>query len=148
MSLLPSRFLIRVFLLSLTLASLITTGVLAQAPDAGDLPDSPLFNGFEATGQSAGFPTIDGGAPALPFSQALLTYVNNLTFLLGAFFLIRVIWGGWLWLTARGNEQQVTKAQHMIFHAIVGKAIVIGARLIAELALLIIGQATLGDPGS
>ena len=41
----------------------------------------------------------------------------------GIIFLIMVIYGGYLWLTAGGNEEQGKKARHFILRALVGFAI-------------------------
>jgi len=38
-----------------------------------------------------------------------------------------VIYGGFLWMTARGNEQQVTKAKDLIISAVIGLVIVLAA---------------------
>lgn len=51
---------------------------------------------------------------------AVLTFV-------GILFLILVIYGGLLWMTARGNEQQIEKAKNLIGAAVVGLIIVLSA---------------------
>lgn len=51
---------------------------------------------------------------------AVLTFV-------GVLFLILVIYGGLLWMTARGNEQQIEKAKNLIGAAIIGLIIVLSA---------------------
>jgi TRAP-type C4-dicarboxylate transport system permease small subunit len=45
----------------------------------------------------------------------------------GALFLLLIIYGGILWMTARGNEQQVTKAKDLIISAVIGLIIVLSA---------------------
>ncbi|PKM91168.1 hypothetical protein CVU82_03915 [Candidatus Falkowbacteria bacterium HGW-Falkowbacteria-1] len=44
---------------------------------------------------------------------------------LGIIFLAYVIYGGVLWMTASGNDQQVEKAQRIIKHATVGVLVVL-----------------------
>lgn len=46
---------------------------------------------------------------------------------IGVVFMILIIYGGILWMTATGNEQQVTKAKGLIFQAIIGLIIVLSA---------------------
>ena len=46
---------------------------------------------------------------------------------LGVIFLILIIYGGFSWMTARGNEQEVTKAQGLIQQAVIGLIIVLMA---------------------
>lgn len=45
----------------------------------------------------------------------------------GALFLILMIYAGILWMTAQGNDQEVTKAKGLIINAIVGLIIVFAA---------------------
>jgi hypothetical protein len=52
------------------------------------------------------------------FIEILLSFV-------GVIFLILTIYGGFKWMTARGNEQEVTKAQDLLKNAAVGLAIVL-----------------------
>lgn len=50
---------------------------------------------------------------------------------LGVIFLILMIYGGYLWMTAGGNEQQVEKAKSLITAAIIGLIIVVSAYAIS-----------------
>lgn len=50
----------------------------------------------------------------------------------GAIFFILMIYGGFLWMTARGDEGQVTKAKDMIFAAVIGLVIVLSAYAITS----------------
>lgn len=45
----------------------------------------------------------------------------------GSIFLILMIYGGLLWMTARGEEEQVTKARDLIKAAIIGLVVVVAA---------------------
>lgn len=65
------------------------------------------------------------GKPSLPsligrFVQGTLSFV-------GVIFLILMVYGGFLWMTAGGNEEHVTKAKKLIMSATIGLFIVIGA---------------------
>ena len=51
--------------------------------------------------------------------------------ILGIIFLILIIYGGYIWLNARGVEQNVEKAKDIIKTAIIGLIIVIGAYAIS-----------------
>jgi len=46
---------------------------------------------------------------------------------IGILFLLLMIYAGILWMTARGNEQSVTKAQDLITAAVIGLVIVLSA---------------------
>ena len=62
--------------------------------------------------------TLEGGI------SSILT--SALSFL-GVIFLILMIYGGILWMTARGNEKNVDQAKNVIFDAIIGLVIVAAA---------------------
>ena len=53
-------------------------------------------------------------------SSALGTVIAGALSLLGAIFIILVIIGGYLWMTAGGNEEKVSKAQSYIKQAAIG----------------------------
>ena len=47
--------------------------------------------------------------------------------LLGIIFIILMLYGGYQWMTARGNEEQVNKAKETIQRAVIGLVIVLSA---------------------
>lgn len=55
--------------------------------------------------------------------------------LLGVVFVVLLTYGGFLWLTAAGEEEKVKKAQGLIIHSIIGLCIVIAATIIAYFIL-------------
>ncbi len=64
----------------------------------------------------------------------LLTFVAILVFLL-------LIYSGYLWMNARGREEQVDKAKKITREAVIGLLIIILARLFTEFILSQIGTA-------
>lgn len=58
----------------------------------------------------------------------------------GIVFLILMIYGGVVWMFAQGNEQEVTKAKGLIFSAIIGLIIVLGAYAITAYVGSVVGQ--------
>jgi hypothetical protein len=60
--------------------------------------------------------------------QATIGIIIKAAFsLLGAVFIILVIVGGYIWMTAEGNEQKIEKAQNYIRRAIIGLIITFSA---------------------
>lgn len=59
--------------------------------------------------------------------------------LLGVVFVVLLTYGGFLWLSAGGEEEKVKKAQALIFNSIVGALIVIAAYTIAWYVLQKLG---------
>lgn len=61
--------------------------------------------------------------------------------LLGLIFLVLIIYGGFLWMSAAGNEEQVTKAKKILKSAVIGVVIVLSSYGIAH---FIIGRIVMG----
>ena len=64
---------------------------------------------------------------------------------LGVVFLILMIYGGFLWMTAGGSEQRVEKAKKLITAAIIGLIVVVSAYAISHLLVTTLGDETLED---
>jgi len=111
---------------------LLTTPIVASTQDT-------IMKGFKNTGSSAGYEVDSGGKPKEEFIPAWGSYVKGLINLMAFLFLVLMIYGGWLWMTAKGNEEQVQKAKNIMIQATIGLGIVIGARIIVELALTYLG---------
>lgn len=58
--------------------------------------------------------------------------VGSVLSFVGVLFLALVIYGGFLWMTARGNQQQVEKAKNLIIQAVIGVVIVLSAYIITS----------------
>lgn len=72
--------------------------------------------------------------------QVILSFI-------GVIFLVLMIYGGYMWMLARGNEQQVEKAKQLITAAIIGVIIVLASFAISYFILQKFGQATLKEQG-
>lgn len=99
-----------------------------------------ILKGFSATGKNAGFSQGSDGKPSIEFVPAWVNYLNAMLFLMGALFMVNIIYAGYLWFMAKGNEEQVTKAKSLMINAVIGLAIIISARIIVEIALFTLGS--------
>ena len=104
---------------------------------ASGLPDNlnrafniPLFNAAENAGYN-----INQTGPESMISKVITT---ALTFV-GVIFLVLAIYGGYIWMIARGNEQEVEKAKNIIIAAIIGLVIVIAAYAISWYVIDVLG---------
>lgn len=86
-------------------------------------------------GTDAGFRT-DGEYTLI---GAIGTIVQGLLGLLGVLFLILIIWGGYQWMVAGGEEEKVTHAKSTLTNAIIGLAVVLGAWAIYSFIANILG---------
>lgn len=55
--------------------------------------------------------------------------------ILGLLFFVYVVYGGYLWMTARGNTDQVEKAKEVLIHGTIGLVIVLAAYAIAAFVI-------------
>jgi hypothetical protein len=67
--------------------------------------------------------------------------------LLGLVLLGILIYAGFLWMTAQGDDTKVKKAKDMIFQGVIGLIIVVAAYAIADFVIGSLGNATTGDTG-
>jgi len=93
-----------------------------------------VINGFADTGKEAGYP-IEDQAPKNEFVDALMIYTNFMMTMMGGLLFILIIYGGFLWMTARGNEEKVKRGYNFILYATIGFVIVVCARIAIELII-------------
>lgn len=55
------------------------------------------------------------------------TIINAALTLVGIIFLVLMVYGGYLWMTARGNSEQVDKAKEIILGALIGLVVIMSA---------------------
>lgn len=60
--------------------------------------------------------------------NSFLSSIPNILFMvLGVVFIFAIVYGGYMYLTAQGDENRTTLAKHVFIFAIIGLIIVIGA---------------------
>lgn len=84
-------------------------------------------------GNSAGYTTE--GVTETSFAGILGLVVSGFLSLLGIIFIGEIIYAGYNWMTARGEEAKVEKAHDTIRRAIIGLVVVVGAWAIVEFVL-------------
>ena len=102
-----------VFFAFLLLVAYILVPSIALA--ANPLNNNPLLNGVA---DGAGFNTDVN--PDTIFTETLGTVVFTIVSFLGILFIILIIYGGYVWMMARGNDSDVDKAKKIIKDAIIG----------------------------
>ena len=97
--------------------------ILVPASFALAQNDSFGFNSVANVATNAGYsPSND-----LTLDQRISSIVATFLSLLGVIFMILMIYGGYNWMTAAGDEQKVEKAKDTIRAAVIGLIIVIAA---------------------
>lgn len=81
-------------------------------------------------------------------SQTVGKYIRVALSLVGTIFLALTVYAGFLWMTASGNEEQVTKATDIIKMAVIGLAITLAAYSITAFVISKIGGASENNQGT
>lgn len=109
----------KIIILIIPLFLLTASPLLAANP----LIDNPLVDN---TAKKAGF-NIDAKDSETFFIVALGKVIFTFVSLLGILFVILIIYGAYIWMYARGNENEVERARHIIRDAIVGIIVLAGS---------------------
>ena len=110
------------------------TRLFAWAVAALLLFPSPTFGASKAVESAAG--TFRDAGKNTGLSQTDLTttisgMINTALGLTGIILLVIIIYAGFLWMTAQGNEEQVTKAKNILKNAVIGMVLVFASYAIA-----------------
>jgi len=100
-----------------------TNSANAQTSFRRSLDATGAATGHTAAGLSTNFPMLIGR-----FIFYLLSFV-------GVIFLVLMIYGGYIWMMARGNEQDVEKAKTLIKNSLIGLIIILCAYAITYMFL-------------
>ncbi|MBP8599885.1 hypothetical protein KBI31_01445 [Patescibacteria group bacterium] len=98
---------------------------------SGNLNDA-FSNVMKETGEEAGYSYNSTTTSPLPIISKVINVVFGLT---GVIVFVLIIYGGILWMTAGGNDEQVKKAQKIIQRAVIGLIIVVLAYAITYFIL-------------
>lgn len=83
----------------------------------------------------------------LSFGQKAGSIINIALSFLGVIFLVLMVYAGYLWLTARGEDEPISKSKKIMAEAVIGFVLVIGAYSITSLILPKILERTIGEGG-
>lgn len=89
---------------------------LEDTVKVGDLSEAFSVNSIDSAGSSGNF-----------ISSRLGVLIGSILSFIGVIFMGLIIYGGLLWMLARGNDQQVERARDLIMQAIIGLIIVLAA---------------------
>ncbi len=121
----PNNFMSKkiTIILLVTTTLMILTAMIAPTVFAIDITGK-----LENVGNSAGYPKDSSNS--LP--QIIGLVIKGLLSLLGIIFMGYIIYAGYLWMTAAGKEESITKAKAILRGSTIGLVIVLGAYAITE----------------
>ncbi|MDD2758570.1 MAG: hypothetical protein PHD72_04370 [Patescibacteria group bacterium] len=104
-----------------------TAGVVSQAD-----PNSELLQGVQVIEQPLGLPATD-------IRQIIANIIRIALGLVGIVLVVIIIYGGFLWMTAGGNEEQIGKAKKVLTNAVIGLVIILSAYAIVLFVMRMLG---------
>jgi len=87
--------------------------------------------------QGAGY--VNGGN----FLTLLNLIIKLALSFVGVLFLLLCLYGGYKWMTARGNEQEVEDAKKLLTAAVIGLIIILAAYLISAFVVQVVSEKTI-----
>lgn len=103
----------------LSIFTIVTFGLLVTTTHAINLG----IDDVNKAGKEAGY----AQATETSFAENVGRAITILFSILGVLFTILIVYAGYLWMTARGNEENVTKAKGIISTSIIGLIILLMA---------------------
>lgn len=121
------------YLLSLLSLLLIGTSTVAHAQVSGTATSKKMGieSRLEALGNNTDFKAVTENS----FPQAVGLIIRVSLALIGVFFMCYIVYAGWLWLTAAGEEGPIDKAKDIIRGSIIALFIVGAAYVITAVAI-------------
>lgn len=126
----------------LTLGALaVSLSAFAFAGDVYAIGNGNIANTIRnGVGTDGGLNDVVGGvygdtASEKTLQQMVVSVINGILGLLGIIFLVLVLYAGFLWMTAAGNEDQVGKAKNILTTSIIGIIIIVAAYAIVKFVL-------------
>ena len=94
--------------------------------------------------------TATKGYGVLPAETNLPTIIGKVVgailAFVGVIFFCLILWAGFGWMLAKGNEEEIGKAKETIFSAVLGLIVILGAYAITKLVAMIFSNALTGAP--
>ena len=79
------------------------------------------------------------GGPPPDIREVIARILRVFMSILGMIYLIIVVYGGFMWMTAAGNEDKILKARSTIVHGAIGVGIIVGAFAITRFVVIVLG---------
>jgi hypothetical protein len=125
------------------IATALTAGMLASVPVVAFAQLNPGNTGLSAAAAGSG---LTGGCSSADCIATVVGRIINVVIgFLGIVLLCLFLYAGFLWMTAQGDEKQVTKAKAILLQAIVGYFIIGTAYALTTFVLS--NLATVTQPG-
>lgn len=114
----------------MTLMFSFTASPLLAAPEAASIKLAQDDYGLDAAADAAGVPKTTN------FPQTIGMVLFTVISLIGVFFLVLMVYGGFLWMTAGGSSEKTKKAGAIMRNGAIGVVIVLSAYAITRFVII------------
>ncbi len=111
---------------------LVAPTIPAGATEHDLAPSNIIAESTQITGEAAGLPTLD-------IRVIIARIIRVVLGLIGIILVVLIIYGGYIYMTAGGNEEQISKAKAILKNAMIGLAIVLAAYSIVLFVMRMLG---------
>lgn len=122
----------------------MVVGVLAF-PLVAHMGQNPFVNAGVQLGTVATRAGTEGSVREGALEDIIGNIIKGALSIAGVIFFAYIVWAGYLWMTAHGEEEKITQAKKMISGAIIGLAITLMAYAIT---IFVVGRLTSPDTGA
>ena len=129
----------------LVLSSTLLMALMPLATQAGFFKEG---GGFTTYFQETGFAEEEGVTAEETLPRFIGSIINVVLSFVSVIMLLFITYGGFLWLTARGNTEQVTKGKTILRNAIIGMIITVASFVLTSFVVTTIEGAVFGDAGA
>ena len=99
---------------------------------SADTAAEQFTSGIKTTATGAGYDGADATDPDKVFTDTITSIIKAILSMVGLVFLLLMIYGGYRWMMARGNDADVQSAKNIIINAVIGLIIVMAAYAITQ----------------
>ncbi|GEM_PF-797809 len=117
----------------------VTTTTLAFAA-----PDTLARSALEGAGGASGFRNICAANSCVP--TIISAFINIALSLIGVALIGYVLYAGFLWMTAGGEDEQIKSARTMIRNAVIGVVIIGSSYTLATMVVRLVGETFTSSP--
>ena len=122
----------------LSLALSLSFAPLALAQTVED----DIFDNLNPSAEVFGQESADPDQATTVLAEGVAQIIQVVLSILGVVLIVLIIYAGFLWMTAAGNEDKISKAKKTIVAAVIGLAIVLSAYLITAFVISQLIEAT------
>lgn len=115
---------------------LMVVGAVQAAPQASYIAENPPFDPNTGSSSFSSLKTMlvdTGSLGARDPVSVTIAILNVILTLLAMGFLILLVYGGFIWIAARGSEEDITRAKTIIKRAVLGLIIILATYGISNL---------------